>query len=198
MEKESKKVKRRLLDQFNAGPSSELKKSKTTTEATVTSETPPATAGTLQPGKRKVSLVNHKRKLQKQQKVVLRKSDGNNNAVIHDSGKFESGLKSRSRPKSQSNQIRTNLVPAEKKVCSVKTIVPIIQTRAMKAKVSKVNSEEEETFNNIDKLTSSEISDGDSVIDDHTHVINDGVELSVMGSDIDTDFPEVDETDEPG
>ena len=65
-------------------------------------------------------------------------------------------------------------------------LVPIIQTQGMKAK-EKLSKEALATelaeLNAIDKLTSDEIADGDEIC-------NDGVQLSVQGSDFEDDFPE--------
>ena len=75
-------------------------------------------------------------------------------------------------------------------------VVPIIQTRGMKAKIVRISQQDIEQLDEIDKQTSVEFVDGErsfeneTADDDHDH---DGVELSVAGSDID-DFPET----EPG
>ena len=73
-------------------------------------------------------------------------------------------------------------------------IIPIIQTRSMKKRcngkqqsIHRIDQEELNTLNEIDKLTSHEIADGEQ----HSsgQVLNDdGVDLSVEGSDIDEDL----------
>ena len=80
-----------------------------------------------------------------------------------------------------------------------KTKVPIIQTRAMKAKETttlnyvesdQVTESDIDDFNKIDALTSTEIENGNQVIDDGDVPMGDGVDLSINGSDLETEFPE--------
>ena len=86
---------------------------------------------------------------------------------------------------------------------TITKIVPIIQTRGMKAKekiCSLTNKEKEselKKLNQIDQLLPHEIAGGDVSSDEEGEICNDGVELSINGSELDEEFPE-ESSGEPG
>ena len=83
-----------------------------------------------------------------------------------------------------------------------KKVTPIIQTRGMKAKAKQANliknkkvivtQADLHKLNDIDKLSYREFADGDE-----NGIYHNGVELSIQGSDIEDDFPEVNPTQPP-
>ena len=113
----------------------------------------------------------------------------NNNATIIDKQPTKQQKKFDEKSKGRSSQISKM---TETKV--KEKIIPIIQTRRMKAKIAQkqddldlINDREKELheFNQIDVLSRDEILAGES----DTDVEHDGVELSIIGSDLD-DFPD--------
>ena len=80
----------------------------------------------------------------------------------------------------------------------VNKLIPIIQTRGMKAKNLKtlssknnpiIDDRDISEFNEIDGLTSIEILEDDRILEEEDEATHDNVDLSIQGSDID-DFPE--------
>ena len=161
VDKPPPKVKRRLLDDIDVMASS-LKKSRnenSTTQSCSKRKVP------TKKGKEIINNVTGKILQLAKRKKSVKKGD-NNNAV----------------PCDRSSLVQMN------KLMSTK-VVPIIQTRGMKAKainglmveiMQDGQSSELEKLNEIDAMTQNEIVDGEAVLNEIDH---DGVELSVQGSD---------------
>ena len=99
-------------------------------------------------------------------------------------------LKNKNSNRSRHAKQKTNVKHVDH-VSRVTKVIPIIQTRGMKAKATLVSQDEVDNFNKIDNLTSVEFLDGQKILEegemvDHDH---DGVELSVGGSDLE-EFPD--------
>ena len=100
-----------------------------------------------------------------------------------------------SKPQSRMNTTKTTK-PMKRRLLDdqLQMGISIIQTRGMKAKnLGKSNKDIEDEIvllNNIDKLTQSEILDGDRVVNGEDGSIGDGVDLSIDGAELDEDFPE--------
>ena len=180
-------VKRRLLDDLEASTSKIVKKSKTAVDKMAVAVTTPVAKSTNKNQKGKN--LNSKRSIIAKGKTTTQVLKGkNNNATLLDIGRYKL---SKNRESNGTDRLKNK-------------VVPIIQTRGMKAKFAK-NAIEKQTqpsrkqqmvdfvnkkdkLSNIDNLTSTEFADGDSILDGD--ISNDGVELSINGLDIDEDFPE--------
>ena len=181
---ERPKVKRKLLDDLNAGPSAEKKKSKICnanewrTHGRPTQPNGKLDKMVLNKTKKKSSTKSKSKNLDKEQSI-----DNNNNAVPES----ERGV-NKNKNKSKTGG----------------AFMPVIQTRRMKAaqQLADFEKNELELFNQIDRLNDSEIAGGDQVFeedDDSNSVLHDEVVLSVNGSDDDQFTEEVSQTEnEPG
>ena len=127
----------------------------------------------------------------KKSKVTVAKSSQQTNHRIIRGGQGK---------KSSSNKLGTKMVlgnnnnttvktvqPVQhaKNATSIKNVVPIIQTRSLKAKLVIARTEIDK-LNAIDTLTSTEVADGDELAGDVSH---DRIVLSI-GSDLEDEFPE--------
>ena len=122
----------------------------------------------------------------------------NNNNAIPSNG---SNLTKNSKNVGSKNSKKSNGTSSQKLVpigrSSQKQIVPIIQTRRMKALgINKSGTNEISKLNKIDTLSSNEITDGDVATDGNGVVDHEGIEVTIPGSDIDDEFP--DDNGEPG
>ena len=110
------------------------------------------------------------------------------------------------------NRVHDKNYLKEKQISTKPALIPIIQTRSMKAKsfskdkkgdkrekLSVKLSDKLERLNNIDILSPIEIADGEKALvsgSETESVCNDGVEISINGSDDEDEFPEVTEPGE--
>ena len=139
-----------------------------------------------------------------QQKQKRSKTDSKSKKMVEKSPKQHKSKTTQRGKKIKLNQ-RNKLISVNNNAIAIPTkVVPIIQMRRMKAKElnkdSVVNSNittkslmqsDKDKLNNIDLLTTREITDGDNLDVDDT-IYNDGVELTIQGSDLEDDFPEND------
>ena len=183
MSKIKPKVKRKLIDDLaEAGPSNEQSKKKKSVENADSGEEEPKSGISIK------SKLNKKAPKQCRNKSLQDLKHKNNSAVPDCRNSQNSNDSDLDLTKSQTNK--------SKKAKPLK-VVPIIQTRGMKAKLNNnsdkriVTREDLANLDKIDKLTVDEIAGGD----DKIH--HDGIKLSINGSDTEDDFPEV-ETTEPG
>ena len=189
MERPNPKAKRHLLDDLEGGPSSANKKSKTQKLDK---------NGHLSQNKSKTSTNKAVNPESKGKKNFTMLKKGNKKLPAPTKGKINKAkLACQNNNATVKGRSRANLGLTDE----VRKVVPIIQTRGMKAKAAKINNnivemprkvvvtqKEVNQLDSIDKLTSNEIVDGDPIVEDE--VCHDGVELSINGSDIDEDFPE--------
>ena len=190
-----KKLKRKLLDEFALAESSQNKviSKKTKQNESVQSELD--LVGSVD---KPNDVVQGKKSNQNGRKQIKKKKNQNIPRALN------------------KNAVMPRVFSKKPKVNNKVKITPIIQTRAMKEKaavkvktktpvVSNLNKLSDEAIdtgkelaflNRIDTLTSDEIVGGNVESDDDEGVYHDGVELSIQGSDVDDDFPEVSTADE--
>ena len=189
------KAKRHLLDEMEAGPSSKgdsSKKSKLDSNQ-ISTKSSKDTNQLRQKGK------EPKLNFRKCKSKTTSRLGHNNNATMV-TGKSKS---SRSNLQGVKHGKQTA-------VSATLKFTPIIQTRKMKAAMTVMDKNmsdkeihdqrELDRLNAIDKLTSSEIVDGNGALSDSEEMCNDGVDLSINGSDIDgrSSDEEVNDNHEPG
>ena len=209
--KSKPKAKMRLLDDIEAGPSHENKRSKTDQNGRNSSQNISAsTKNTSNKGKNTDCIVNKLDQRQSESKAVI--------------NKVRKNLTGRNNNATKSLLVRSSAMTVQSEGCGLlRKVIPIIQTRGMKArefalkqsnlvkpkskvkvktdkvqmnKVNKVQISQDEInrLDLIDQLTADEIAGGDSEneLAEVNEICHDGIELSINSSDIDEDFPEDD------
>ena len=180
MTKPNSKVKRKLLDELNGESSASC------------SKRAKAVKSANQQGKKQIVSVRNLQKVNTDKRKVKltfeNKERGDNNNAMPSKLKIQVKAKPKTLNRSSSSG-KTKTPP----------VIPIIQTRKMKANALKnsfqsaplISQNEIDKIVSIDKLASSEIADGDRVLNDSDNIFHDGVEITILGSDIEDDeFPE--------
>ena len=204
MSKKQNTVKRKLLNTFPPLTDDNSKKKKVATEKEIFSEEPSS-------GKTNNILVESGAKQQYVVKKTSLRCRGNNNNAIPCTKQAKKGIS-----KVDRSRLEAATHSDQSKIISKGKLVPIIQTRSMKAKQfapelnqdkgkettkgsksrkyrkTKLSNREYEDLNKIDLLTSKEIVDGELVVNED---LGDGVDLSIDGSDLEENFPDTDEGD---